>query len=99
MFYESHDEFDEAQKFRRSHCAQQEQNHECVGEVRVTRSAVCLDCKLCGKGAIGPPEHPGRVTDGLCPHCGSYCYRHDDYLVCEGCGLKVYKLATASEKM
>ena len=42
------DEIDKAQDLRRSHCARDDRDHECVGEMTIARSEVRLDCRLCG---------------------------------------------------
>lgn len=39
---------EEAQALRRSHCAKEDRNHDCVGVCTISRAGIQLDCKLCG---------------------------------------------------
>lgn len=49
------------QAVRRSHCARDDREHECVGTVTITRDGYDLSCQLCGSDDVPvlPSHHLG----------------------------------------
>lgn len=51
---------DFAQAFRRSHCARDGHEHECVGTCTIAPGEVTLSCRLCGDDRTSPCDLVNR---------------------------------------